>query len=68
MGSNPFCPPCSKAHQTLNEGLSKRDDFQLRVVFSTPDYEEGTKTKIAKHLLQWNAAADKKVMHQALHD
>jgi protein-disulfide isomerase/uncharacterized membrane protein len=67
MVSNPFCPPCSKAHQTLNEWLTKRDDIQLRVVFSTLDNEEGIKTKIARHLLQLNAAADKKVVHQALH-
>jgi len=68
MVSNPFCAPCSKAHQMLNDWLQNRDDLQLRIVFSTHDLEEGSKITVAKHLMSLNAAVDKGLVQQALHD
>ena len=51
--TNPYCSPCSKAHQTLDEWVSKRSDIQLRIIFST--YGNQSEPKItAQHLMLLN--------------
>jgi len=67
MVSNPFCPPCSKAHQTLDEWLSKRNDLQLRIVFSTDNNQQEPKNKVVRHLMALNQQ-NQELIGLALHD
>lgn len=43
--SNPFCGPCAKAHETLDQWLKTRDDVKLKIVFITADQDDDEKTK-----------------------
>ena len=68
MVSNPYCPPCSKTHQELNEWLDRLDDIQLRIVFTANNDERDKKTPIVRHLMALNAIPDKAIVKRALHD
>lgn len=50
MVSNPFCDPCAKAHQQLDEWLRQRNDLQLKIIFTTADHDDDEKTKMARHI------------------
>lgn len=49
--SDPLCGPCARAHKTLSSWLKNRDDFQLKIIFTTDNDESGVKTKLASHLI-----------------
>ncbi len=49
MVSNPYCGPCAKAHQTLDNLLKDMTNIQLKIVFTTNNRENDLKTKVAKH-------------------
>lgn len=68
MVSNPYCPPCSKTHQELDEWLTRLDDIQLRIVFTATNDKNDNKTPVTRHLMALNDQADKTVIKQALHD
>ena len=59
MVSNPFCGPCGKAHETLNNWLSTRDDLQLKIVFSTNNQDQDERTKVARHLTAYGNEQNK---------
>ncbi|MDN5285037.1 MAG: hypothetical protein JWR38_1311 [Mucilaginibacter sp.] len=67
MVSNPYCQPCSKTHQQLNEWLSNGRDLQIRVVFIS-DNETKDRKKIIHHLIALNELKDKTLIQLALHD
>ena len=66
MVSNPFCGPCGKAHETLTDWLSTKEDFQLKIVFSTNNQDHDERTKVARHLTafanQHNKAQAKEIL------
>lgn len=68
MVSNPFCEPCAKAHQVLDEWIKTRDDIQLKVVFSTANHDNDQKTKVARHLRALSLIKDNKLIEEALND
>ncbi len=68
MVSNPYCPPCSKAHIELDEWLARLDDIQLRIVFTADNNEDDKKTPITRHLMALNEQSDRQVVKQALID
>ena len=68
MVSNPYCPPCSKTHQLLDDLLNQRTDIQARIVFTANNDERDRKTPISRHLMALNDSADKATMKHALHD
>lgn len=49
MVSNPFCNPCAKAHEMLDEWLNKGLDFKLNIVFM-PGGERELKYQFINHL------------------
>ncbi|RKR82056.1 thioredoxin-like protein [Mucilaginibacter gracilis] len=68
MVSNPYCPPCSKTHQILDEWLNRLDDIQLRIVFTANNNESDIKTSVVRHLMALNHLTDKTLIKRALHD
>ncbi len=68
MVSNPYCPPCARAHQKLDEWLSCNDDIQLRIVFNAKNSINDRKAPVARHLMALNGVDDKLIIKQALND
>jgi uncharacterized membrane protein len=68
MVTNPYCPPCAKTHNLLDELLDERDDIQARIVFTANNTERDLKTPISRHLMAINDHKDKTVVRKALHD
>ena len=68
MVSNPFCGPCAKAHQILNEWLKNRDDIQLKIIFATANHDDDNKTKVARHIAALNLTRDTAFVEKALND
>lgn len=68
MVSNPFCGPCGKAHQVIDSWLKKRNDIQLKVVFTTANEDNDSKTKVARHISALSTLKDKTITEKALND
>jgi protein-disulfide isomerase len=64
--TNPYCPPCAKAHKTLEEWLSVYNNFKLQVIFSTKSNgkdvaghiislarDTNNKSNVSKALAEW---------------
>lgn len=68
MVSNPYCPPCAKTHQILDEWLNTRNDLQVRFVFTANNTEGDHKTPVTRHLMALNNMQEKGMVKKALHD
>ena len=68
MISNPYCPPCSKAHANLDTLLNERANIQARIIFIANNDERDRNTPITRHLMALNDVADRQTVKQALHD
>lgn len=68
MVSNPFCGPCAKAHEMLDQWLSVRDDIKLKIIFTTADHEDDDKTKVARHVSALSLLNDVNLLENALND
>ena len=68
MVSNPFCGPCAKAHQIIDEWLSYRDDLQLKIIFTTANHDDDGRTKVARHVSALTSLKDPKLVEKALND
>jgi protein-disulfide isomerase len=68
MVSNPYCPPCAKTHDVLDDWLNHNADIQVRIVFTADNTEKDIKTPVTRHLMALNQLPDKAIVKQALHD
>ncbi len=68
MATNPYCPPCAKTHQLLDELLTQNNNIQARIVFTAINTETDPKTPISRHLMALNELPDKTIVRRALHD
>lgn len=68
MVSNPFCGPCAKAHETLDQWLNVRDDIKLNIIFSTANHDTDEKTKVSRHVTALSGLNDTKLLENALND
>lgn len=68
MVSNPFCGPCAKAHQTIDEWLRYRDDIQLKLVFTSTNADDDPKTKVSRHLSALSKLENKELVSQSLNN
>jgi uncharacterized membrane protein/thiol-disulfide isomerase/thioredoxin len=68
MVSNPYCPPCAKAHDVLDDWLNHNPDIQVRIVFTAENTEKDIKTPVTRHLMALNQLPDKAIIKRALHD
>jgi len=63
---NPFCGPCAKAHQTLDE-LLDNGQIKVKVIFMAAD-GEGDKAMVVKHLLHLSEKGDEALLRRAMDD
>lgn len=68
MVSNPYCPPCAKTHQLLEELLEQLPSLQARIVFTANNSENDIKTPISRHLVALSEVSDKGMVKHALND
>ncbi len=68
MVSNPFCGPCAKAHQTIDEWLKNRDDIQLKVIFTSANDDDEPRTKVSRHMSALSKVDNKLAVEDALND
>lgn len=68
MVSNLHCQPCAKTHKKMEEILKIREDVGVRVIFNTQNDETDPRFLVTRHMLALNAAGDKSLVQQALHD
>jgi len=66
MVSSPFCGPCAKAHQVMDDLLRYNEDIQVKIVFSTANHPNDPNTEIAKHLSSLSRLQDKTIVEHAL--
>lgn len=66
--SNPYCEPCAKAHQVMEDWIAQRNDVQLKVVFSTVNKDDDMRTKIARHMTGLQLLDNKEIVKDALND
>jgi uncharacterized membrane protein len=62
--SNPYCNPCSKAHEALDNCLRTRSDLQLRIIFTN----SGKNNEINRHLIALTKKQDGNLIKTALND
>jgi uncharacterized membrane protein/protein-disulfide isomerase len=67
MVTNPYCQPCAKAHQLLDELLQMQPGVQARIVFTADNTDNDVKTPVSRHLMALNTLADKTIVEKALH-
>jgi len=65
---NPYCGPCSKAHQPMEDLLDNNPDLQLQIIFTATNNEEDIKTPPVKHLLAIAEKNEETIVQQALDD
>jgi thiol-disulfide isomerase/thioredoxin len=68
MVSNPFCGPCARAHQIIAGWMKYRDDFQLRIIFTTANHDDDEGTKVSRHFSALTALNDALILENALSD
>ncbi len=63
--SNPFCGPCAKAHQVIDEWLQNNNlDFKIVIIFSHSDHEESKN----KQFVEWiSGITDNGKLKSSLH-
>ena len=66
--SNPYCEPCAKAHQVMEDWIERRNDVQLKVVFSTVNEDNDMRTKIARHMTALQLLDNKAIVKDALNE
>ena len=66
--SNPYCQPCAKAHQLLDEWVSGREDIKWQTVFYTTKRAEDKTAIVANHLMSLQAQYTELFVKQALND
>ncbi len=64
--SNPFCGPCAKAHQIIDEWLQNNNlDFKISIIFSHTNHEEDRN----KQFVEWiSGIRNKEELISALHN
>jgi protein-disulfide isomerase len=68
MVTNPYCPPCARAHKLLDELTEQKGNIQARIVFSALNREDDEKTPVARHMMALYGNENKNLLRQAMHD
>ncbi|MCW3074286.1 MAG: hypothetical protein JWP69_1355 [Flaviaesturariibacter sp.] len=65
---NPYCGPCAKAHEVLEELLRERDNIKLQIIFSATTGANDRKALPVKHFMGLDAGGSGKLIQKALHE
>ena len=65
---NPYCGPCAKAHQPMEDLLENNPDVQVQILFTATNSEDDMKAPPVKHLLAIAEKNAEPIVKQALDD
>jgi protein-disulfide isomerase len=65
---NPYCGPCAKAHQPMEDLLENNPDVQVQILFTATNSEGDMKAPPVKHLLAIAEKNEEPMVKQALDD
>lgn len=65
---NPYCGPCAKAHQPMEDLLENNPDVQIQILFTATNNEADTKAPPVRHLLAIAEKNEEPIVKQALDD
>lgn len=65
---NPYCGPCAKAHQPMEDLLENNPDVQVQILFTATNNEGDSKAPPVKHLLAIAEKNEERITKQALDD
>ncbi|MBL7909887.1 MAG: thioredoxin domain-containing protein [Bacteroidia bacterium] len=65
---NPYCGPCAKAHNVLEEIIKRHPDYKLRIIFTSKNNEGSWGFKPARHLITLSKTLTPNKLQSALHD
>jgi uncharacterized membrane protein/protein-disulfide isomerase len=65
---NPYCGPCAKAHQPMEDLLHNNPDVQIQILFTATNEETDVNTPVVKHLLAIAEKNEESFIKQALDD
>ena len=68
MVSNPYCGPCAKTHQMVDELLETNSSIQVLIVFTADNTDNDIKTPVCRHLMALNELQDEDLLRRAMHD
>lgn len=65
---NPYCSPCARAHQVMEELINHNQEIQLQIIFVASGEDSDPKTAPVQHLLAVASAGNNSLTKQALND
>lgn len=65
---NPYCGPCAKAHQPMEELLHSNPGVQIQILFTATNEETDISTPVVRHLLAIAKENEESFVKQALDD
>lgn len=65
---NPYCGPCSAAHQQMEELLQNNEDLQLQILFTATNEKNDIRKPPVKHFLALSDKYDEENLKRALDD
>jgi len=65
---NPYCGPCAKAHELLEQLIHNNPTVQLQIIFTATNHEHDYKTPPVRHLLAIAADNEETLVKGALND
>lgn len=68
MVSNPFCGPCAKAHETLDNLLDHFDNVKIKIIIPASKSETDPRKQVAKHFNLLNKMGNNVLVKNALTD
>jgi uncharacterized membrane protein len=51
MVTNPFCPPCARAHAEIEKLIASKPNLNCQVIFTATNEETDTRGEVARHIL-----------------
>ncbi|MEZ2334086.1 vitamin K epoxide reductase family protein [Mucilaginibacter sp. RCC_168] len=65
---NPYCGPCAKAHQPMEDLLENNPDVRIQILFTATNSDEDMKAPPVKHLLAIAEKNEESIVKRALDD
>ncbi|MFL9485009.1 vitamin K epoxide reductase family protein [Chitinophagaceae bacterium LWZ2-11] len=65
---NPYCSPCAKAHEPMEELLDNNSNVQVQIIFTATNKEEDIRALPVKHLMAIAEKKDEVMTKKALDD
>ncbi|HEX3385715.1 MAG TPA: hypothetical protein VHS53_11025, partial [Mucilaginibacter sp.] len=64
----PYCQPCAKTHNLLDQLLDENSNLQARIVFTALNIDNDEITSVARHMMALYELPDKSIVKKAMND